>query len=336
MGYTTDFEGCFHVNPPLDAETAKQINGIARTRRMKRDTEKLAKMLNITVEEATKKYGVEGEFYFNPDTKQSGQERDDSITDFNQPPKTQPGLWLQWVYNEDLQCIEWDGGEKFYLYEEWLNYLIANFLEPRGYSVDGRVYYKGEYEDDKGSIVCVDNNVSMSSEYKTITFEELKEKSDEFKTLGNKMFEKKQYQMAAYEYSQGVTLLQENIKDFDLTFVDDDDEEEQIDEKRILQTQYLVPLFLNLGAAHFESGSYDYAIASCDDALKLDVKNVKAYYRRAKASFAKGSIIDAKRDIEKALSFSPNHKELLELQKIISDKKEWVDQPDSIFKGIFK
>ena len=32
----------------------------------------------------------------------------------NYPPRTQPGLWMQWKIQEDHQTIEWDGGENFY------------------------------------------------------------------------------------------------------------------------------------------------------------------------------------------------------------------------------
>jgi hypothetical protein len=144
MGYTTDFTGSFKIDRPVDDETAKLMKGIASTRRMKRNLEG---------------YGVEGEFYWNDDGNY-GQKRTDDIVDYNEPPKTQPGLWCQWLLQDDNQTIEWDGGEKFYRYTEWIQYLIESILKPRGYSVSGDVEWMGEYGDDRGKIVIENNVVS--------------------------------------------------------------------------------------------------------------------------------------------------------------------------------
>ena len=122
MGYTTDFDGEVKTDRPVDDKTYELINGLNRTRRMKRKIEG---------------YGVEGEFYFNPDSNSCGQDWDDpTIVDSNNPPRTQPGLWMQWKMNSDKQTIEWDGGEKFYDYIEWMVYLIDKILAPKGYKVN--------------------------------------------------------------------------------------------------------------------------------------------------------------------------------------------------------
>jgi len=147
MGYTTDFDGCFKIDRPLDDETFNLINGLANTRRMKRDLDT--------------KYGEEGEFYYKPDSNDFGQENDDNIIDYNMPPKTQPGLWLQWIVLDDHQTIEWDGGEKFYDYIEWIEYLINKILGPRGYKINGEVYWQGEDPNDRGKIEITDNLVKI-------------------------------------------------------------------------------------------------------------------------------------------------------------------------------
>lgn len=125
MGYDTRFEGAFKLNIPLDPTTTKLINGLNRTRRMKRDLTKLG----MTEEEAAG-YGIEGELYCPPEENFAGQDHDASVLDHNNPPSTQPGLWCQWCYNEKEQCIKWDEGEKFYNYIEWLRYLIDKILNP--------------------------------------------------------------------------------------------------------------------------------------------------------------------------------------------------------------
>jgi hypothetical protein len=68
MGYTTDFWGKLHISNKLDKDTESLINGLG-TRRMARDVSKLAQMKNISVEEAKKRYGIEGEFYYNAITR---------------------------------------------------------------------------------------------------------------------------------------------------------------------------------------------------------------------------------------------------------------------------
>lgn len=147
MGYSTNFSGKFHLNKPLDDETFNLLVGLAKTRRMKR---------NI------KDYGVEGEFYFNPDDfKNSGQTEDKTIIDYNIPPATQPSLWLEWIPTKDKQHIEWNGGEKFYDYIEWLEYIINKILKPKGYILNGRVEWDGEEEDDIGRIIVNDNNIKV-------------------------------------------------------------------------------------------------------------------------------------------------------------------------------
>ena len=145
MGYSTEFQGQFKIDKPLDNETFNLINGLARTRRMAR-------------KDLGEEYGVEGEFYYNLESTEMGQEMDDNIIDFNTPPPTQPGLWLCWEVTDDKQHIEWNKTEKFYSYVKWLVYLIDKILKPKGYNVNGEVKWRGDDFDDIGVIV-VENNV---------------------------------------------------------------------------------------------------------------------------------------------------------------------------------
>jgi hypothetical protein len=147
MGYTTDFHGSFKFDKPLDADTLKLMTGLAGTRRMGR------KGLG-------KEFGVEGEFYIDGKG-HCGQDHEDNIINFNSPPKTQPGLWCQWVPNEAGTELAWDGNEKFYAYVEWLNYLINSILAPRGYKLNGEVSWMGEDYEDQGKIIVKNNKVKV-------------------------------------------------------------------------------------------------------------------------------------------------------------------------------
>jgi len=149
MGYTTDFKGEFKINKKVDEKTYDLLIGLATTRRMKRSglDEKI--------------YGIEGEFYCE-DRENFGQGNNPSkgkIIDNNDPPRTQPGLWCQWLIQEDRQTIEWNGCEKFYDYVEWIIYFINKILEPRGYIVNGQVEWIGEDGFNDQGIITVKNNI---------------------------------------------------------------------------------------------------------------------------------------------------------------------------------
>ena len=147
MGYTTDFAGRFELDKPLAPKMKKFLTMLNETRRMKRN-----------VDEA---FGIDGEFFVFG-TGDYGQNNDSTIVDFNQQPSTQPSLWCQWVPNEDGTAIEWDGGEKFYAYSEWLFYIINKILAPNGYTLNGTVIWQGEETGDVGKIHVVDNVVTVA------------------------------------------------------------------------------------------------------------------------------------------------------------------------------
>jgi hypothetical protein len=148
MGYTTDFTGKFELNKKLDLETYMFLRKLNDTRRMARNVDE--------------KYGVEGEFFVDggeDDDRFFSNKAKSNIIDYNTPPKTQPGLWCQWTPTEDAKHIEWDEGEKFYAYIEWLEYIIEKVLKPKGYKLNGEVEYQGEDPSDFGMIVVKDNVV---------------------------------------------------------------------------------------------------------------------------------------------------------------------------------
>jgi hypothetical protein len=150
MGYTTDFNGRFELNKELSPKMEQYLKLFNETRRMERNTDEV--------------FGVQGEFYvFGGGS--FGQDHEDNIVDFNEPPSTQPSLWNQWTPSDDRMGIEWDCGEKFYNYTEWLVYLIHKILAPNGYVLNGVVEYSGEEVGDVGEIVVVDNRVFVREKY---------------------------------------------------------------------------------------------------------------------------------------------------------------------------
>lgn len=164
MGYHTEFYGELTFNKPVSKEFAEYINKFSNVRHMKRDVNKIKELYPNWKDLCYNgNLGENGE-YFIGGKGFMGQDKDESVLEINYPPKSQPGLWCQWVIDFDKDgnaILGWDGGEKFYEYEEWLDYLIVNFFEPEGYVLNGAIEFQGEDSDDIGQIVVEDNDVRM-------------------------------------------------------------------------------------------------------------------------------------------------------------------------------
>lgn len=158
MGYTTDFDGSFNVSPALKPEHKEYLESFAKTRRMKRNVSLLPANANSSIGLGL---GEEGGYYVG-DAKYSSSGL--GVIDCHIPPVNQPGLWCQWIPNEDGTEIEWDGGEKFYEYVEWLEYIIEHFLKPWGYVLNGDVLWYGEDYKDRGCIIVKNNLVSVEQD----------------------------------------------------------------------------------------------------------------------------------------------------------------------------
>lgn len=195
MGYTTDFSGDWEITPPLKPEHAAYLRAFARTRRVTRDpvlAEARPDPLRIAAGLPIGPHGA----YFVGETGHMGQDDADDIiadeppglptfpppadpnhpmADFNTRShqylldkaeamakyETQPGYWCQWVPTSDT-TLGWDGGEKFYEYEDWIIYLVRHFLAPWGYTLNGIVSWQGEEPDDRGRIIITDNQIDIA------------------------------------------------------------------------------------------------------------------------------------------------------------------------------
>lgn len=163
MGYSTDFEGKFELDRPLDAEKINYLKLFAETRRMKRDAKLTEKRVDTARQGSVNlPVGREG-CYFVGETGEFGQDRGEDVIDYNKPPRGQPSLWCQWIPSEDGKSIKWDGGEKFYHYVEWIEYIVEHFLKPWGYKLNGTVKWQGAYETDTGTITVTDNHVAANA-----------------------------------------------------------------------------------------------------------------------------------------------------------------------------
>jgi hypothetical protein len=195
MGYSTNFNGELQINRPLTEKEKDYINLISSTRRMRRDVTKLMEIYkgehgNPFATDATPEsiYGRDGEYFAMVDG-HLGQNHDESIIDYNTPPgqlgydkkmefetrwtemqrriadgECQPGLWCQWVINDDGTTLEWDGSEKFYEYVAWLKYYINHFFSKWGVMLNGEITWVGEGSADLGKIIVTDNVVVVMTD----------------------------------------------------------------------------------------------------------------------------------------------------------------------------
>lgn len=155
MGYTTEFRGAVRIDPPLNRAERDYLHRFAETRRMDRDRGP---------------YFVDGSGF-------RGQGEDADIRSFNSPPCAQPGLWCQWVPNEDGTAVEWDRDEKFYEADRWMAYLVDHFLRPGAHAsaagdpqfaeftfdhaLDGEIEAQGEEPGDRWLLRVEANTVSV-------------------------------------------------------------------------------------------------------------------------------------------------------------------------------
>ena len=160
MGYNTDFSGEFNLNKPLTKAHKTYLEKFAETRRMKRLEERALDLYDPVRDAAELPVGFDGAYFVNG-RGHCGQDNDESVTNENIPPTGQPGLWCHWIPNHNGTAIVWDGGEKFYDYVEWIEYLVEHFLKPWGYKVNGEVEWIGEDPNDRGLIVIKNNLVKV-------------------------------------------------------------------------------------------------------------------------------------------------------------------------------
>jgi len=158
MGYTTEFKGFLTITPTMKPEHVAYINQFSETRRMRRNEFLTAERPDPIREAVELPVGEDG-CYFVGEEGFAGQDHGKDVVEYNNPPRSQPGLWCKWVITEGGTKLEWSGMEKFYNYIEWLEYLIDNFMNLWGYKLNGKMTWVGEDRNDRGKIIVSDNEI---------------------------------------------------------------------------------------------------------------------------------------------------------------------------------
>ncbi len=144
MGYTTEFAGDFEVQPRLSPDHLCFLMAFSETRHMLQDEKE-----SVFSRRLRERVGLpydDGLHSVNSGSSALHEKTDERV----------PGIWCQWRPKKDGSALEWDGGEKFYHYVSWLDYLLRTYLTPWGYTLSGTVWFRGEDWDDAGRITIVD------------------------------------------------------------------------------------------------------------------------------------------------------------------------------------
>ena len=100
MGYSTYFTGELTFNKEVTEELKNYINQFARVRHMRRNNEKIKEIFPDWKDKCFNgNLGNDGE-YFVGGTGFAGQDKDDSILNYNYPARGVPGLWCDWEIME--------------------------------------------------------------------------------------------------------------------------------------------------------------------------------------------------------------------------------------------
>lgn len=177
MGYSTWFEGQFHLSHPLALPHKHYLQAFSAVRHVTWNAELLEQMEEDPLRLAVGlPIGEEGQYftgqvamtlsYYDHPALVPKVSRPRSafphlpypLPGEDCPPLGVPSLWCQWVPNEDGTIIQ-DTGEKFHNYIAWMHYLLNHFLLPWGYQLNGSVTWQGDNPGDTGVLVVCNNEV---------------------------------------------------------------------------------------------------------------------------------------------------------------------------------
>lgn len=142
-----------------------------------------------------------------------------------------------------------------------------------------------------------------------------------FKERGNESFKEKGWKDAKEFYGKGIQVLLLEVRKRQKGEDEGKDKEEVKKEVGILE-QCLV----NRAACHLELKNYRSCVQDCGSALRINPKNVKGYYRSAKALLKLDKILEADDACARGLAVDPENKALRGVANEIIKKNEEVER----------
>ena len=152
------------------------------------------------------------------------------------------------------------------------------------------------------------------------------ENSADFKERGNECFKVRGYVDAKEFYTKGIAILfAEERKRANGEVTKNPEGVPDSAEEIAGQKQMLEAMYLNRAACHLALDNYRSCWTDCAAALRLNPRNLKAYYRSAKALLAVDRIDEADDMCARGLSFDENNKSLRDVAEEIMKKAQASD-----------
>lgn len=144
-----------------------------------------------------------------------------------------------------------------------------------------------------------------------------------FKNQGNDMFKAKNYKDARTFYQRGLDIDAENYNpEEDTVEADENDKPFDINEFNLIKAV----VYSNKAACELSLKNYRRCINDCKKSLSIDSKNIKAYFRMAKAFMMLKLFDESLESIQFGLLLDKDNKSLLTLLNTVNDKIIEIDR----------
>ncbi|XP_015783502.1 AH receptor-interacting protein [Tetranychus urticae] len=163
---------------------------------------------------------------------------------------------------------------------------------------------------------------SYEKEIWQMTSEEQLRQTGDLKEKGNQAFRQNDYSTACQLYEKALAILEQLIL-----------KEKPGDEEWIALDEMRIPFYSNLAQCRLNLTDYYAARRACDEVIKRQDKNVKAWFRRGKANLGIGEYDLAVADFEKVVSLDPNLQQTVAkyLAQVERERKLSIEKEKSIF-----
>ncbi len=154
----TEYSGNLKFDRELEKNHLDYLIAFTSTLRVVRRPESVNAKEDIIRLNVDLPLGKECEFYtgaFN----RSGEIAE--IEDYNAVPENQPSSWCCWKPSKDQLEFVPAIFDSYYSFIPWIQYLVANFIKPWNYSLNGRVKVKSIYDDGIKILSVKDNDISV-------------------------------------------------------------------------------------------------------------------------------------------------------------------------------
>jgi tetratricopeptide (TPR) repeat protein len=143
-----------------------------------------------------------------------------------------------------------------------------------------------------------------------------------FKERGNESFKEKGWKDAKEFYSKGINVLLIEVRKRQKSTPEEEEKEDKEEVKR--EVGVLEACLVNRAACHLELKNYRSCTLDCASALRINPKNIKAYYRSSRALLALDKIPEADDSCARGLALDSENKALRGVAREIVKKNEIV------------